>query len=128
MFCPKCGTKNDDNNYRCTNCSTVIQAVPSAAAPAVAAMPAEAYALGGLIPYKNSSALTAYYLGLFSLVCGIFLGLPALILGIKGLKFADLNPEVKGKAHAWVGIICGGLTTLVSVAIIAIYAIAAFRK
>jgi len=25
MYCPKCGTKNDDNAYRCTKCGIVIQ-------------------------------------------------------------------------------------------------------
>lgn len=118
MFCPQCGTKNDDNNFRCTQCGTVIQNVP-AAVPSVTAVPDnEGGALGGLIPYKNSSALIAYYFGIFSLVCGVFLGLPALILGIRGLKFADTHPQAKGRAHAWVGIVCGALSTLISVVVI----------
>jgi Tfp pilus assembly major pilin PilA len=25
MYCPKCGTKNDDNAYKCTKCGIVIQ-------------------------------------------------------------------------------------------------------
>lgn len=25
MYCPKCGTKNDDNAYKCTKCGTIIQ-------------------------------------------------------------------------------------------------------
>jgi hypothetical protein len=67
--------------------------------------------MGGLIPYKNSAALTAYYLGVFSLLCGPFLGIPALMLGVRGLKHYHEHPEAKGKAHAWTGIILGGLTT-----------------
>lgn len=67
--------------------------------------------LGGLIPVRNSQALIAYYLGVFSLIpcLGIVLGIAAFVLGLRGLAFANQNPEVKGKAHAWVGIIAGGL-------------------
>jgi len=67
--------------------------------------------LGGLIPYKNAQALWAYYLGVFSLIpfLGIPLGVVAMVLGLKGLNYAKLHPEAKGKAHAWIGIIAGGV-------------------
>ena len=66
--------------------------------------------LGGLIPTKNSNALIAYYLGVFSIIpCfGPLLGIAAFILGLKGLRFAKEHPEAKGKTHAWVGIVAGG--------------------
>ena len=69
---------------------------------------------GGLIPYKNPQALIAYYCGVFSLlpVLGLFLGIAAFILGLKGLKFAKEHPETKGTVHAWIGIIMGGLCAL----------------
>jgi hypothetical protein len=75
----------------------------------------EGDATGGVIPYKNPAALTAYYLGLFSLfpVLGLFLAVPAFILGIIGLKKRRENPAVKGSIHAWIGIIMGGLFTVV---------------
>jgi len=71
--------------------------------------------MDGLIPTKNPSALIAYYLGVFSIIpcIGLVLAIPALILGIKGLQFANQFPQVKGKAHALVGIIMGGLFTLI---------------
>jgi len=71
--------------------------------------------MDALIPTKNPNALIAYYLGVFSLIpcIGLLLAVPALILGIKGLKFANEHPESKGKAHALVGIIMGGLFTLI---------------
>lgn len=28
MYCPQCGTQNDDNAFRCVACGTVIQQVP----------------------------------------------------------------------------------------------------
>ena len=66
-------------------------------------------ATGGIIPYKNGHALVAYYLGVFSIIpCfGLLLAIPALILGIIGLKKRKANPLIKGSAHAWVGIIMG---------------------
>jgi hypothetical protein len=69
---------------------------------------------GGLIPYKNPSALIAYYCGVFSLfpVLGFFLGLAGLILGIRGLRFAKEHPETKGQVHAWIGIVMGSLCAI----------------
>ena len=65
----------------------------------------------GVIPYKNPKALIAYYLGVFSLIpgIGILLGIAAFILGILGLQDAKKDPQAKGKVHAWIGIIVGGL-------------------
>lgn len=63
-----------------------------------------------LIP-KNTKAVISYYLGVFSLLplVGIVLGIAAIVLGIQGLRVAKHHPEAKGKIHAWVGIIVGGL-------------------
>ena len=66
------------------------------------------------IPYRNAAALTAYYLGIFSLLLGFFLGIPAIVLGIMGLSKANREPRARGKAHAWTGIILGTLTTIAS--------------
>ena len=68
-----------------------------------------------MIPYKNPQALTAYYLAVASLIpcIGILTGIPALVLGIKGLKRAKREPWIRGKAHAWIGIIVGGGLALV---------------
>ena len=70
---------------------------------------------GGVIPYRNPSALIAYYLGLFSFipVIGLILAVPAFVLGIMGLIAKKRNPVVRGSIHAWVGIIMGGIFSLV---------------
>ena len=81
-------------------------------------------ATGGLIPYKNPQALTAYYLGIFSLIpiIGLFLGIAAFVLGIMGLRFRKRHPETKGAAHAWIGIILGGGIAVIHLAaIVAIF-------
>lgn len=75
----------------------------------------EGDATGGLIPYKNPSALIAYYLGLLSLIpcLGLPIGVAALVLGIIGLRNRDANPVIKGSVHAWIGIILGGLMSII---------------
>jgi Domain of unknown function (DUF4190)/zinc-ribbon domain len=115
MYCPRCGTQNAADNLRCTNCGFEFQSVTAPAAPAASA---PGSGIEVIIPYKNGAALTAYYLGIFSIVCGLVLGIPALILGIMGLKYANQHPEARGKVHAWVGIILGSVTTLISLAVI----------
>jgi hypothetical protein len=109
IFCSKCGQQNLENNFKCVRCGFVLHGSPE---PKYVVT--DDNTLGGLIPYKNVQGLWAYYLGIFSLipVFGIPLGIAALILGIKGLKYANLHPEVRGKAHAWTGIILGALCVI----------------
>jgi hypothetical protein len=82
----------------------------------------EGDATGGLIPYKNAKALTAYYLGVFSLIpcLGLILGPIAIVLGFLGLGYAKKHPEAKGQAHAIVGIVLGGLVLAGHVALVAL--------
>lgn len=70
-------------------------------------------ATGGLIPYKNLPALMAYYCGVFSIIPFFPIGIAAFVLGIKGLKQRKRNPAIRGAAHAWIGIIIGGLFGLI---------------
>jgi len=73
-----------------------------------------------IIPWRNAPALIGYYLAVFSLIpCfGLFLGLAALILGIKGWQLGRQRPEFHGKAHALVGMILGGLMLMLNLAAI----------
>jgi hypothetical protein len=63
------------------------------------------------IPSQNGPALASYYLGLFSLFpcLGFPLGVAAVYYGVRGVRNVRQNPAVRGGAHAWVGVICGGL-------------------
>ena len=76
-------------------------------------------ATGGLIPYKNGSALASYYVSIGALipVMGLVLAPMAIWLGISGLKEFKRNPLVRGKVHSWFGISLGGLILLVYLAI-----------
>ena len=70
-----------------------------------------------MIPYKNTSALIAYYLGVFCILCPPILSIPALVLVIKGLRNVSETPEVKGTAHAWIGIVSGSFFLILSIVV-----------
>lgn len=97
---------------------------PPSASPAPAADGGDA--TGGVIPYKNPSALIAYYLGILSglPLIGLPIGVAAFILGIKGLQAKKRNPVIKGTAHAVIGIGCGGVFTLVWTAVLILIIVA----
>ena len=83
-----------------------------------------------IIPYKNGMALAAYYVGVFSLIpcLALILGPLGIIFGIVGLRRVNANPEVKGTGHAIAGLVLGGLTLLVNVAVIILIVVGAFSR
>lgn len=85
---------------------------------------------GGVIPYKNPKALTAYYLGILSglPLIGLPFGIAAFVLGIQGLKARKQNPVIKGSVHAGIGIGCGLIFTLLWSAVIVAVAVAFLAK
>lgn len=117
-LCARCGTDNLPTNAFCERCGAVLgsspEANPTASAPPPArpAGAAQGDAVATIIPYRNTPALVGYYLAIFSLVCWGLLSIPAVILGIVGLRKAAADPTAKGKVHAWVAIVLGGLTLL----------------
>ena len=122
MDCPKCQQQFEGNV--CPHCQTNANpyAVPTGGTPYEQASPAAPYhdpsqqgdGTGGVIPYKNPKVLIAYYLGILSGLpfIGLLFGIAAFVLGIMGLKDRKRNPVIKGSAHAWIGIGCGGLFAL----------------
>jgi len=94
--------------------------------PSSARVPKSADGLNVIIPYKNARALAAYYLGVFSVIppVGALLGIPALVMGISGLRFRRRNPEAGGSVHAWIGIVLGGLFGFGYLALMALVVIA----
>ncbi|MEN6371572.1 MAG: DUF4190 domain-containing protein [Armatimonadota bacterium] len=121
MFCPKCGTENENNAYRCVSCQTIIQIqpIPLASQP-VNVNPAQYDSdLKYILPVGRSAlAVAAGYAGLFSAL--LVFGPIAILLGILALKDIKKNPEKMGKGRAIFGIVMGILGTIGLVAVIVI--------
>jgi len=81
-----------------------------------------------VIPYKNAPALIAYYVGVFCIVCPPLLCFPAIVLGVIGLRRVKENPEVKGTAHAWIGILSGSFFLLLSIVVGVLIAIGSLSQ
>lgn len=115
------GAPNDAGLSQCPHCGQNLLAAwspqPGGYASQAYPLSATGGGLGALIPTKNPSALTAYYLGIFSIIpcLAIPMGIAAVVLGLRGLKLFQEHPEVRGKAHAWVGIIAGGFFALINI-------------
>lgn len=119
MECPYCRQTIAEKIAVCPHCQNPLQveSVNPYSAPTQTAPPVyhgsnqEGDATGGVIPYKNPKALIAYYCGIASglPLIGLPLGIIAFVLGIKGLQDRKKNPAIKGSAHAWIGIGCGGV-------------------
>jgi hypothetical protein len=89
MFCPRCGTLNDEKSVRCTKCAKVIHAVPPVG--------------------RSGLAIAASYAGIFAFL--VFPAPIALLLGI--LAVCDLlrHPHKHGMGRAVFGTIAGALCT-----------------
>jgi len=68
---------------------------------------------------RSGAAIAAGYLGLFnlSIFLGIFTAIPAIVLGILGLRNIKQHPGRMGKGRAWFGIISGIFSLLIIAAI-----------
>ncbi len=109
MYCPKCGTQNDDNAFRCVSCQEIIQTIPVQPRP----VPVDdSEAMRMIIPIDRSGlAIAAGYLGLVSIIY-IFAPI-ALILGILAIRDIKKHPEKHGMGRAIFGVIMGAIFTLV---------------
>ena len=119
-ICPQCGKDPQPNPYE----------APNAGWARPASNPSEGDATGGIIPYKNPKALIAYSLGIFSGLpfIGFFLAVPAVVLGIMGLRDRTRNPAIKGSIHAGIGIGCGAIFTLLWGGLIILFIITALTR
>ncbi|MBN2183131.1 MAG: DUF4190 domain-containing protein [Sedimentisphaerales bacterium] len=108
MYCPKCGTKNDDNAFRCVSCGEIIQPMPTRP-PFISADDNQAMRM--LIPIDRSGlAIAAGYLGLVSIVV-VFAPI-ALLLGILAIRDIKKHPEKHGMGRAVFGVVMGGIFTV----------------
>lgn len=125
VYCCQCGEVNPFNSLTCVKCGTPLHE-PVRATDPFPRTPANVQSQGGgnpLIPSKNPNALIAYYLGVFCILQLLCLGLPvlsipAVIFGILGVRHETQHPEARGGVHAWVGIIAGGIVTVISMIVL----------
>ncbi len=118
IVCPRCGAQNPPGVALCARCSTPLNA-PLPQQP----QPQYSDPLANIIPTKNGAALTAYYLGLFSIfpILGLPMAIIALVQGLKGFRLSR-DTKIPGKAHAGIGIGCGSIGLLLNLGILYILA------
>ena len=116
MYCPQCGTQNDDNAYRCVKCNEVIQAIPVLQQPHVID---DTPTMRMILPIGRSIlAILAGYAGLFSIL--LFPAPIALTLGILAVIDIKRHPEKHGMGRAVFALIAGGFFTALLLLIILI--------
>ena len=112
--CGACGQPIPAPEGFCSACGTPKSTPPTKPGPVP---PARAVgstdATGGIIPYKNAPALVAYYCGVFSVLPLFPIGMTAFVLGVIGLRRHRREPAVRGRVHAWIGILVGGFFGLI---------------
>ncbi len=122
MYCPKCGTQNDDNAFRCVSCQEIIQTIPLQPR----SVPIEDnQAMRMIIPIDRSGlAVAAGYLGLVSI---IYVFAPfALILGILAIRDIKKHPEKHGMGRAVFAVVMGAIFTVVLLIFIIVVIVASF--
>ena len=66
-------------------------------------------------PEPNKKAKDGLVLALGSLIVGYLLGIPAIIYGIQGLKYAEEYPNAGGRGLSMFNLVLGIFTTIISV-------------
>ena len=114
MYCPKCGTQNDDNAFKCVHCGVIIQQMPPQYAPQNIENDS---ALKMILPIGRSGlAIAAGYAGLFAFL--LFPAPIALILSILAIYDLKHHPGKLGMVRAVFGLIVGALGTIALLALI----------
>ncbi len=112
MYCPTCGTRNDDNNFRCVQCSTVLQ--QGFGGGPIGGASGQAFS-------ESSQATAAVILAALSWAfCGPVSSFPALIIArgeIRGIEAGLRDPVNTGTAKAafWLAAINLGLFAILFV-------------
>ncbi|MBN1902779.1 DUF4190 domain-containing protein [Candidatus Sumerlaeota bacterium] len=107
MFCPRCGTHNDDNAWKCVNCQGELHVQDQGAPSPFQSQAAE----------TSMKAVLSIIFGFLGLCCcNLALGPIAIILGILSRKEIRENPERwKGEALAIIGIVLGSIDIILGI-------------
>jgi hypothetical protein len=110
MYCPKCGTQNDDNAWKCTQCGSELRAAPAA------------------VPFYPEQvtcpkAIWALVIGILAPCCCTFAcGILAIVLGISARNEIKENPErLKGDSLALAAIIIGIFDVVIGIVVPIVY-------
>lgn len=109
MRCPACAADNPKEAETCSGCGAKLKR------PARRKNSGAGTFTFAPIPIpQNPCAVRAYRYALYGMipVAGLFFGVPALVLGIRGYIRAKADPEFKGIGHATAGIVLGTLEIL----------------
>ena len=110
MFCPKCGTPNDDNAWKCVQCQTILQqSSPVASGPPV------------VIPNYLWQAIVC------TVCCCWPLGIPAIVYAaqvntkiVQGDLEGARNSSKNAKLWCWIALGAGLATGLIYIAFMGI--------
>ena len=110
MFCPRCGTHNEDNAWRCIQCQADLHAPTP---------PGVGY--GELT--TSSKAVWSLVLGLLGLFCcGFVMGIIAIVIGLQAKQEIRENPgRFSGTGMATAGIALGIFDIVLNLIIPLIY-------
>ncbi len=113
MYCPECGFHNAPQVFRCGQCNGLLPRGPVVREASIE----ESAGMRMLLPVGRSWwALAAGYLGLVSL---LLIPAPfALFCGIVGIVDIRRNPHKHGMGRCLLGVIAGGLMTLLLILMI----------
>jgi hypothetical protein len=117
MQCTKCNAAWVPGDATiCSKCAGT--AGPAAGSSEPPPVPSSDDFVGRMIPTGNKPSLIGYYAVFAAWVpfLGIAAAVVAVVYGIKGVRLANLHPEVRGGCHAWFGIVGGVLLGLVGLA------------
>ena len=100
MFCPNCGMENDDNNYNCARCGSLLH---------------QAGGPGDIKAQPSTKAILSLVFGILGLTCMCILtGIPAIILGFLARKeIRESKGQKTGNGMAIAGIAMGFISTVI---------------
>ncbi|MGH9670491.1 MAG: DUF4190 domain-containing protein [Terriglobales bacterium] len=117
MYCARCGHENPAETTVCGGCSQPL--------PASGAAPATPLSAPAGTARTDGKATASLVLGLLSLVCGVFAGIPAIVLGHISLSNIKKSAgRLKGEGMAMAGLIMGYISIVAIPFILIIAAIA----
>jgi hypothetical protein len=106
MFCPRCGTHNDDNAWKCIQCGADLHtAYPTT--------------YGAIEKTTSSKAIWSLVLAIIGPCCCTFiLGILAIVLGVSARKEIRENPDrLTGDGIALAGIIIGIIDIVIGIGV-----------